>query len=258
MTALLDSATAHDPDYSVETFSGDFVDLSNCLPQVFDLVSIANGLSKICRYGSQAQFHYSVAEHAYWVSKRLEWVEHSPEVQLAGLHHDDAEAIMGDVTTPMKRYLAREQEELLAAAAQEARDELAELLPDLPPDRLAAVQAAVTARVARRREAILKKLEQKLMEAIIPGLGLYPGEVPLHIESVKVSVKNADLWALAGEARQLTRSGGLGWSEIGEYDPHPDLSAIGLGPERAASLWLARHHELVAKVRRLPTPKSHV
>ena len=107
MTALRDHpTTTRDPRYSLETLSGAFVDLSNPSPEQFDLHSIAHGLAKICRFGAQARFFYSVAEHAHWVSKRLEWLGHDVDVQLAGLHHDDAEAVIGDITTPMKRYLA--------------------------------------------------------------------------------------------------------------------------------------------------------
>jgi hypothetical protein len=113
---------------------------------------------------------------------------------------------------------------------------------------------AVQAHIASQREAIIKELEESLMQAIIPGLGFFAGEINLE----HPAIKNADLWALAGEALQLTKSGGEGWAEIGEYDPHPDLSSIGLSSERASSLWRARHNELLAKLRRLPTPPRHV
>jgi hypothetical protein len=212
MTALRDTpATTHDPLYSVETLSGGFVDLSNPLPEQFDLNSIASGLAKVCRFAAQIPFHYSVAEHAYWVSKRLEWLGHDVAVQLAGLHHDDPEHVMCDITAPMKRWLALHTD-------------------------------------------ALETLEASLMAAIIPGLGFYPGEIDIEHPAVHA----ADQWARAGEALVLTRSGGRGWTGIQEYDPHPDLSTIGLSTERAAALWTARHHELFHKLRHAGSRTNHV
>lgn len=192
---------APNPLCSIETYTGRALDLSDPRPEQIDLTSIANGLSKICRYGSQALFFYSVAEHAYWVSKRLEWLGHSPQIQLAGLHHDDAEALMGDITTPMKRYLAA-------------------------------------------RTDVLKHLESSLLKAIIPALGLDPNIINME----DPALKPADLWALAGEAQQLTHTHGLLWVGMVPYDPHPDLASIGLSPERACGLWLARHQQLLSRL----------
>jgi hypothetical protein len=257
MTALLDSPqTTHNPRYSNETFAGEFVDLSKPLPHQFDLESVAAGLSKVCRYAGGPQFFYCVAEHAYWVSKRLEWLGHDVDVQLAGLHHDDAEFVMGDVTTPMKRYLADREAERARALENSTGALLTGLLAGVADDaKTRFIVDAIKTHIADQQDdAIIKELEASLMEVIIPGLGFFPGEIDLE----HPAIKNADLWALAGEALQLTKSGGEGWAEIGEYDPHPDLSSIGLSSERAASLWIARHNELLAKLRRLPTPPRHV
>lgn len=212
MTALREKpTTTHDPRYSLETLSGAFVDLSDPSPEQFDLHSIAHGLAKVCRFGAQARCFYSVAEHAYWVSKRLEWLGHTVAVQLGGLHHDDPEHVMGDITTPMKRYLAL-------------------------------------------HTSALADLEASLMAAIIPALGFHPGELDLEHPAIHA----ADRWALAGEALHLTQSGGRGWTDIPEYDPHPDLSGIGLSSERATDLWVARHHDLCSRLRRPATRTLHV
>lgn len=264
MTVLsdpIDMATsveaAPNPRYSVETFGGRFVDLSNPRPEQIDLEDIAAGLSKVCRYASGPQWFLSVAEHAYWVSKRLELLGFPVPVQLGGLHHDDPEYVMGDVTTPMKRYLADRESEMLDSLK---RSQGALLTVRLAPyiddwDVIASIVEACDQNIDSYRASILKDLEESLMAAILPGLGF----AACHIDLTDPAVKQADLWALAGEAQQLTKSRGEGWLEIGEYDPNPDLSSIGLSSERAKALWLDRHHELVARLRQLPTlERAHV
>lgn len=91
-------------DHEIETFSGRFVDLSNPQPDTIVLEDIAHGLSHTCRYNGQIEF-YSVAEHAVAVSERLETLGYTREMCMIGLHHDDAEAYLGDVTRPLKSLL---------------------------------------------------------------------------------------------------------------------------------------------------------
>lgn len=92
-------------DHEVETFNGRFVDVSNPSPDTITLDDIAHALSNTCRYGGHCERFYSVAEHAVFVSKRLERKGYSKLVQLAGLHHDDAEAYLGDIPRPLKPLL---------------------------------------------------------------------------------------------------------------------------------------------------------
>ena len=212
MTALRENpTTTHDPRYSVKILSGAFVDVSNPLPEQFDLDSIGNGLAKVCRFVGQIPFWYSVAEHAYWVSKRLEWLGHTVAVQLGGLHHDDPEHVISDIPAPVKRWLAVHTD-------------------------------------------ALEILEASLMAAIIPALGFHPGEIDLEHPAVHA----ADQWARSGEALYLTQSGRHGCGDLPDHDPYPDLSSIGLSSERAADLWIARHHELVSSLRGLGSHTRHV
>lgn len=96
--------TAHE----IETFSGRFVDVSNPSAADITLEDIAHALANICRYGGHCKTFYSVAEHAVFVSRRLERQGEPLDMQLAGLHHDDAEAFLGDIPRPMKPLLGKQ------------------------------------------------------------------------------------------------------------------------------------------------------
>lgn len=90
--------------HEIETFSGRYVDLSDPSPASIVLEDVAHGLAHTCRYNGQIDY-YSVAEHAVAVSVYLERMGYSEKVCLMGLHHDDAEAYLGDVTRPLKSLL---------------------------------------------------------------------------------------------------------------------------------------------------------
>jgi hypothetical protein len=89
----------------VETFTGRFVDTRVPNADTITIEDIAHALSQICRYGGHCQTFYSVAEHAVFVSKRLERRGHGPLRQIGGLHHDDSEAYLGDIPRPLKPLL---------------------------------------------------------------------------------------------------------------------------------------------------------
>ena len=67
---------------------------------------IAHALAHQCRYGGHCSRFYSVAEHtlilAEWVARRPRF---TPRDVLTVLHHDDSEAVMGDLVGPLKRLL---------------------------------------------------------------------------------------------------------------------------------------------------------
>lgn len=91
--------------HEVETYSGRFVDVGNPSAADITLEDIAHALSNVCRYGGHCRTFYSVAEHAVFVSRRLERKGCSRDRQVIGLHHDDAEAFLGDIPRPMKPLL---------------------------------------------------------------------------------------------------------------------------------------------------------
>lgn len=90
--------------HEMETASGLYVNLEDPLPETITLADIATHLSRVNRFGGAAR-PYPVAEHAVIVSHRLEDLGEPADVQLAGLHHDDAEAYLGDVVRPLKSAL---------------------------------------------------------------------------------------------------------------------------------------------------------
>jgi 5'-nucleotidase len=91
--------------YHIETHAGVYVDLTNPEPADIRLGDVAHGLAHICRGSGQTGRFFSVAEHAVIVSGRLRELGCPPQVVLAGLHHDDSEAYLGDVTRPLKKLL---------------------------------------------------------------------------------------------------------------------------------------------------------
>ncbi len=93
--------------YMVEAYSGRFVDTKNPHPDQITLEDIAHALSNTCRYGGHCAYNYSVAQHAVFCSIRLERRGHGPLRQLGALHHDDAEAYLGDIPRPMKGLLGK-------------------------------------------------------------------------------------------------------------------------------------------------------
>lgn len=99
-------SASHIPtDHEIETYSGRFVDVSDPSDTCIVLEDIAHALGNICRFGGHCKTFYSVAEHAVFVSKRLERMGETRYVQYAGLHHDDSEAFLGDIPRPIKPLL---------------------------------------------------------------------------------------------------------------------------------------------------------
>lgn len=109
-------------NHEVETFSGRYVDTGHPDPSTICLEDIAHALAHTCRFGGHSSRFYSVAEHAVRVSEKLVQQGYG-NVALAGLHHDDAEAYLGDIPRPLKpllgdqyRNLTEKMDEAIAAA----------------------------------------------------------------------------------------------------------------------------------------------
>jgi hypothetical protein len=92
------------PKCLVRTYSGQLLDLLDPSSITFDLEDIVTPLSRICRFAGQTQEFYSVAEHSVMVSYLAE--EMGGDAWQA-LWHDAAEALVGDVTSPLKVQLPK-------------------------------------------------------------------------------------------------------------------------------------------------------
>jgi len=87
-------------DGVVNTSSGKIIDLKNPTTDMIDIKDIANGLSKICRFGGQVTHYYSVAQHSVLVCYLMK--EGEGKYELEALLHDASETYLGDVVKPLK------------------------------------------------------------------------------------------------------------------------------------------------------------
>jgi 5'-deoxynucleotidase YfbR-like HD superfamily hydrolase len=95
--------TAHRSDWFV-TATGKTAFVLSPDESDIDIVDIAIGLSRICRFGGHLKPEvpfYSVAQHSVLVSHIV-----PEELALRALLHDAAEAYLGDVIRPLKMVLA--------------------------------------------------------------------------------------------------------------------------------------------------------
>ncbi len=90
---------------------------------------ISHSLSMICRYNGHIHKFYSVAEHCYIMARYTLELGNSPEVALAALLHDAAEAYVGDVTTPLKRLMGHEYDTIELKANKAIQDRFGVLMP---------------------------------------------------------------------------------------------------------------------------------
>jgi hypothetical protein len=136
----------------MQTYTGRAFFPADPRPSDICLEDIAHGLSNVCRFGGQCVAFYSVAEHAILVSRALYEKSRSPTLALAGLHHDDSEAYLGDVTVGLKRLIGELYRPIETATMQAIAKAL-----DLPqgfwtwPE----VKAADTAILRDEREAVM-------------------------------------------------------------------------------------------------------
>lgn len=97
---------SHRTSSKILTARGDFDLLNPFSPDNrIDIEEIAQALSHLCRYNGHTSQFYSVAQHSVHVSQILDNDPATQRHALAGLLHDAAEALIGDVVKPLKVLL---------------------------------------------------------------------------------------------------------------------------------------------------------
>lgn len=86
-------------------------------PEDVDIRDIAHALSNICRFTGHTREFYSVAQHSVLASQIV-----PPASALTALLHDAAEAYMGDIARPWKRFLYVRTEPVMDRVYESLRD----------------------------------------------------------------------------------------------------------------------------------------
>jgi len=136
-------------------------------PEQVNINDIAHALGHQCRFSGHCDWFYSVGQHSYYVSVIIEQLGGTPMDRLCGLLHDATEAYLVDLPSPIKWQLPE-----------------------------------------------YKIAEDKAMEAICTHFNLpknpfgegFTGERTMAAQNTWALVKQADLIALATEARDLMKN----------------------------------------------------
>lgn len=96
----------------IKTASGHYIDLEKPDPSHIDIHSIAQSISRICRFGGHTRRFYSVAEHCCCCEILAEEERLSTSIRRSILMHDAAEAYLGDLVRPLKRLVGDVYERL--------------------------------------------------------------------------------------------------------------------------------------------------
>jgi len=203
--------------FEVELTSGLYFDVTAPDHHALTLNDIAEPLSKTVRYGGACKGYFSVAEHSVLVAQKLARLGASLNLQLAGLHHDDAEFCLSDIQRPVKLALRSLRTADFGATFQS-------------PDPY---------------EHVTKKLEHAIWRAFgqVDGTMLWtPGDEHNSL------VKDVDNWACAFEARHIMPSKGEHWeqawllkSATRPIPEHPEDEILGLEWQDARDLFVAWH-----------------
>lgn len=84
------------------THTGRQVFFDHVYPEDICIEDIAHALSHLCRYTGHITMFFSVAQHSLLVEEKIPG---NAETKLAALLHDAAEAYIGDVSSPLKRWM---------------------------------------------------------------------------------------------------------------------------------------------------------
>lgn len=87
----------------MQTFRGNHINLEEFTPENVDILDIAKSLDLVNRYNGHTRVAMPVALHAVTVARYIELEHNDFDLALIGLHHDDAEAYVGDMNKWLKR-----------------------------------------------------------------------------------------------------------------------------------------------------------
>ena len=99
---------------TISLYDNTYFDIMDATTWAYNIDTIAQSLSNICRFNGHIANFYSVAEHAVRVANLLKSWGANELVQFLGLHHDDMESIIGDIPSPHKRLLLIHTEDSVA------------------------------------------------------------------------------------------------------------------------------------------------
>jgi hypothetical protein len=92
----------------IVTASGVRFPVSDNTPAHVRLEDIAHGLAHLCRFGGHVREFYSVAQHSVQCVEIVRRMAPGDVVAARwALMHDAAEAYLGDIVSPLKRYLTQ-------------------------------------------------------------------------------------------------------------------------------------------------------
>lgn len=95
-------------------------------PEMVCLEDIAHALSNVNRWTGHTAWPYSVAQHAVQVALAVEQI--APDYALLALHHDDAEAYLGDIARPWKRNLYILRDDGLPVPVESVEEEVRQVI----------------------------------------------------------------------------------------------------------------------------------
>lgn len=122
----------------IQTFTGRKFDLTNLSSNQIDIVDIAAGLSKVCRFAGQCPYFYSVAEHcvlgANYILRTYPDHPHKDSLALEFLLHDATEAYLGDISYPLKQLIGPEYKRMEIELDKVIRSQLINSSYKIPPE----------------------------------------------------------------------------------------------------------------------------
>lgn len=203
----------------LHTFTGRGFDPLNPRAEDVQLEDIAHHLGNTCRFGGATPKFYSVAQHAVLVALMVLEASRRPDWALLALHHDSAEAYIGDWPRPIKHGVVFIRGMQASKAIQN-------------PQGYVQTPIAVA--------------EARIQDAILEGLGI-TDDIRAHemIRNADNSMLRAELHGLFGERPDA-------YTGACTMETPPISPATCMTPEDAKLAFLRRDASLRLEIRAMP------